>query len=181
MTKIDPFSPEAYKDFDDEMFKPEPPTINGLVEIAERLTPESLAASYAAKNNPQNNELYLKLSKSDYLKPEKQLLFLQMTEVFVSDIKKNLFLDQFTLNEKYPDFSLDNWVEYLSDRLVAAYIVKHRKVRMKSLAEMNLLDPGSSNKRDNLRMLKELDMDGSDKNKNIVIMRIPMKEGNTQI
>lgn len=145
-----------------------------LISLAKKTTPEAIAHSLDKERDPENNELYLNLMLAEYLNPEKKELFLSMTRLFISDPRTNLFLDQFALNEKYPRYTLDNWVDYLSDRIVTAYITKHRKVRMKSIAEMQLLDPDTSNKSQSLKMLKDLET--TKKDNNIVIYRIPLVE-----
>lgn len=147
---------------------------DSLISLAKKTTPEAVQHRLDKERDPENNELYLNLMLAEYLNPEKKELFLSMTRLFISDPRTNLFLDQFALNEKYPRFSLDNWVDYLSDRIVTAYITKHRKVRMKSIAEMQLLDPDTSNKSQSLKMLKDLETNKKDNN--IVIYRIPLVE-----
>ena len=145
-----------------------------LISLAKKTTPEAIQHRLGKERDPENNELYLNLMLAEYLDPNKKELFLAMTRLFVSDARTNLFLDQFALNEKYPRYTLDNWVDYLSDRIVTAYITKHRKVRMKSIAEMQLLDPDTSNKSQSLKMLKDLETNKKDNN--IVIYRIPLVE-----
>lgn len=147
---------------------------DSLEVLAENTTPVALEFAKMRKKDPKNNELYLNLAKATYLGSEQKVLFLNMTEKFLSDTKTNLFLDQFALNDKYPTYSLDNWVDYLSDRIVTKYIEKHRKVRMKSLAELQLLNPDTSNKTQSLKMLKDLETHKKDNN--IVIYRIPLIE-----
>ena len=145
-----------------------------LLSLAKKTTPEAIQHSLDKERDPENNELYTQLMLAEYLNPNKKELFLSMTRLFVSDTRTNLFLDQFALNEKYPRYTLDNWVDYLSDRIVTAYITKHRKVRMKSIAEMQLLNPDTSNKTQSLKMLKDLEI--TKKDNNIVIYRIPLVE-----
>ncbi len=150
-----------------------------VISLAKKTTPEAIQHTLDKERDPENNELYLNLMLAEYLNPEKKELFLAMTRLFISDTRTNLFLDQFALNEKYPRYTLDNWVDYLSDRIVTAYITKHRKVRMKSIAEMQLLDPDTSNKTQSLKMLKDLET--TKKDNNIVIYRIPLVENKEDI
>ena len=145
-----------------------------LLSLAKQTTPEAIQHHLDKERDPENNELYLNIMLAEYLDPNKKELFLSMTRLFISDPRTNLFLDQFALNEKYPRYTLDNWVDYLSDRIVTAYITKHRKVRMKSIAEMQLLNPDTSNKSQSLKMLKDLET--TKKDNNIVIYRIPLVE-----
>lgn len=145
-----------------------------VISLAKKTTPEAIQHKLDRERDPENNELYLNLMLAEYLNPEKKELFLAMTRLFISDPRTNLFLDQFALNEKYPRYTLDNWVDYLSDRIVTAYITKHRKVRMKSIAEMQLLNPDTSNKSQSLKMLRDLETNKKDNN--IVIYRIPLVE-----
>ena len=150
-----------------------------VISLAKKTTPEAIQHSLDKERDPENNELYLNIMLAEYLNPEKKELFLAMTRLFISDPRTNLFLDQFALNEKYPRYTLDNWVDYLSDRIVTAYITKHRKVRMKSIAEMQLLNPDTSNKSQSLKMLK--DLESNKKDNNIVIYRIPLVENKEDI
>ena len=150
-----------------------------LISLAKRTTPEAISNHLERLNDPENNELYVSLLEAEYLNPKQKELFLEMTRAFVSSSKTNLFLDQFALNELYPRYTLDNWVDYLSDRVVSSYITKHRKVRMKSIAEMHLLDPDTNNKTQSLKMLK--DLESNKKDNNIVIYRIPLVENKEDI
>lgn len=150
-----------------------------VISLAKKTTPEAVQHRLDKERDPENNELYLNIMLAEYLNPEKKELFLAMTRLFISDPRTNLFLDQFALNEKYPRYTLDNWVDYLSDRIVTAYITKHRKVRMKSIAEMQLLNPDTSNKSQSLKMLKDLEI--TKKDNNIVIYRIPLVENKEDI
>ena len=152
---------------------------DNLISLAKKTTKEAISHHLERLNDPENNELYVSLLEAEYLNPKQKELFLEMTRAFVKDSKTNLFLDQFALNELYPKYSLDNWVDYLSDRVVSSYITKHRKVRMKSIAELQLINPDTSNKAQSLKMLK--DLESTKKDNNIVIYRIPLVENKEDI
>ena len=154
-------------------------SFDNLISLAKKTTPEAISHHLERLNDPENNELYVSLLEAEYLNPKQKELFLEMTRAFVKDSKTNLFLDQFALNELYPKYSLDNWVDYLSDRVVSSYITKHRKVRMKSIAELQLINPDTSNKAQSLKMLKDLET--TKKDNNIVIYRIPLVENKEDI
>jgi hypothetical protein len=62
----------------------------------------------------------------------------------------------------------------LQDRIVKVYIQKHKRTLLKSAAEDNLADPTAKNKRDNLKLIENLEeKEQQDAQKNVVIIRIP--------
>ena len=94
--------------------------------------------------------------------------------MFLEDMHHNLFKNQFELKNRYPDASVDEWNDFLSDRIVSVYIKKHKRTLLKNTAEDNLADPFAKNKRDNLKLIENLEaQEQAEQNRNICIIRIP--------
>ena len=86
----------------------------------------------------------------------------------------NIFRNQFELHENYPDVSADEWNDFLNDRIVSTYLSRHKRTLLKSAAEDNLANPLAKNKRDNLKLIENIEQqERKEAQKNIVIMRIP--------
>ena len=86
----------------------------------------------------------------------------------------NIFRNQFQLAKNYPDYSVDEWNDFLNDRIVKVYITKHKRTLLKASAEDNLANPLAKNKRDNLKLIENLQaQEDSENAHNIVIMRVP--------
>lgn len=100
--------------------------------------------------------------------------YLYLAEVYMSSMQENIFLTQFDLHTKYSDITIDEWNDFLNDRIVSVYINKHKKTILRNAANANLADPTAKNKRDNLKLIENLqEQDKLDAQKNVVILRIP--------
>ena len=100
--------------------------------------------------------------------------YIHIAELYIENMQKNIFRDQFELNENYPEITIDEWNDFLSDRIVSTYIAKHKRTLLKSAAEMNLANPYGKNKKDNLQLIKNIEAaEQNEANKNICIIRIP--------
>jgi hypothetical protein len=54
------------------------------------------------------------------------------------------------------------------------YITKHKRTLLKTAAEDNLSNPNAKNKRDNLKLIENLEaQESKEAHKNVVIMRLP--------
>lgn len=114
------------------------------------------------------------LEQAEHLDSERKLKMIEIAEKYLSDMRDNIFRDQFELNDTYPSISIDEWNDFLADRIVNTYISKHKRTLLKNKAESSLATPQSKNKKDNLQLLKEMnDADSRENVSNIVIMRIP--------
>lgn len=122
----------------------------------------------------QVDPLISSLEQAEHLSDGKRERLIELGERYLSDMRENIFCDQFDLHEKYKSVSIDEWNDFLADRIVNTYISKHKRTLLKNKAESNLATPSGKNKRDNLQLLRELeDKEKNDNNNNIVIMRIP--------
>lgn len=100
--------------------------------------------------------------------------YIYISGVFMSDMKHNIFKSQFELHEDYSDISIDEWNDFLNDRIVATYLARHKRTLLKSAAEDNLANPLARNKRDNLKLIENIEeQEKMEAHKNIVILRIP--------
>jgi hypothetical protein len=100
--------------------------------------------------------------------------YITLAELYLSDMQDNIFSNQFKLAEKYDKATADEWNEFLSDRIVRTYIQKHKRTLLKAAAEDNLADPTAKNKRDNLKLIENIEeKEQQEAQKNVVIIRIP--------
>ena len=118
------------------------------------------------ENKDELNEIFAKAStlfdKSEY------------SRLYTQNLQDNIFRNQFELNQAYPKVSIDQWNDFLNDRIVSTYISKHKRTLLKSAAEDNLANPLAKNKRDNLQLIKNIEeQEQTDSKKNICIIRIP--------
>ena len=114
------------------------------------------------------------LEQAEHLDSERKAKMIEIANLYLSNMRDNIFSDQFDLNEAYPEISIDEWNDFLADRIVSTYVNKHKRTLLKNKAESSLATPESKNKKDNLQLLKEMnDADMKENVSNIVIMRIP--------
>ena len=114
------------------------------------------------------------LEQAEHLDDDRKAKMIEIAEKYLGQMRDNIFRDQFELNEAYPEISIDEWNDFLADRIVNTYINKHKRTLLKNKAESSLATPQSKNKKDNLQILKEMnDADSRENVSNIVIMRIP--------
>ena len=126
------------------------------------------------KREESNDPLTTSLEEATHIDEATKEKYLKITNLYLSDMQKNILLDQFELNKAYPDFTVDEWNDFLSDRIVSTYIAKHKRTLLKAAAEFNLAMPGTKNKRDSLQVIKNIeDKEQGEANKNVVILRIP--------
>lgn len=122
----------------------------------------------------QSDPLAESLKEATHLDEATRDRYIQIASVYTENMQKNIFRDQFELNENYPEITIDEWNDFLSDRIVSTYIAKHKRTLLKSAAEMNLANPYGKNKKDNLQLIKNIEAaEQSEANKNICIIRIP--------
>jgi len=114
------------------------------------------------------------LMSSTHIDDKKKTRYVYLASVFLEDMKTNIFKNQFELYEAYDDISADEWNDFLNDRIVSTYLSRHKRTLLKSAAEDNLANPLAKNKRDNLKLIENIErQEQSEAHKNIVIMRIP--------
>lgn len=114
------------------------------------------------------------LEQAEHLDSEKKAKMISIANLYLSNMRDNIFSDQFELNDAYPEVSIDEWNDFLADRIVSTYIGKHKRTLLKNKAESSLATPEGRNKKDNLQLLKEMsDAESRENVSNIVIMRIP--------
>lgn len=121
-----------------------------------------------------NDPLGVALKEATHIDEDTRNKYLEIANVYISDMGNNILKDQFELNKIYPKYSIDEWNDFLSDRIVSTYIAKHKRTLLKAAAEFNLALPGAKNKRDSLQLIKNIeDKEQGEANKNVVIIRIP--------
>lgn len=114
------------------------------------------------------------LLAATHITPTIKEKYAHMASVFLEDMRNNIFRNQFELEEEYPTISADEWNDFLNDRIVSTYLSRHKRTLLKSAAEDNLANPLAKNKRDNLKLIENIEREEQgDKEKNILIIRIP--------
>lgn len=114
------------------------------------------------------------IKEAAHLKEEVKEKYINLAACFLDDMQLNIFRNQFQLAKNYSKFSVDEWNDFLNDRIVKVYITKHKRTLLKASAEDNLANPLAKNKRDNLKLIENLQaQEDSENAHNIVIMRMP--------
>lgn len=114
------------------------------------------------------------LEQAEHLEDAKKKRMIEIAELYLGNMRENIFCDQFELHDEYPSVTIDEWNDFLADRIVNTYIGKHKRTLLKNKAESSLATPASKNKRDSLQLLREMESAEAKENvSNIVIMRIP--------
>lgn len=114
------------------------------------------------------------LKQAMHLKDEVKKRYIYIAGLYLEDMQRNIFKNQFELNKTYPTVSIDEWNDFLTDRIVSVYINKHKRTLLKAAAEDNLANPVAKNKRDNLQLIRNIEeQEQNEQNKNICIIRIP--------
>lgn len=122
----------------------------------------------------QDDPLTVALGEAAHLDDVKRAKYVKLAGLYLEDMHKHIFMNQFELNKKFPNYSVDEWNDFLTDRIVNVYINKHKRTLLKAAAEDNLSNPIAKNKRDNLQLIKNIEeQEQSEQNKNICIIRIP--------
>lgn len=114
------------------------------------------------------------LSEATHLDQPTKERYITLAKLYLSDMKVNILRDQFELSTQYPEATPDEWNDFLSDRIVATYVTKHKRTLLKAAAEFNLSLPGAKNKRDSLQLIRDIEnKEQGEQNKNICIIRLP--------
>lgn len=114
------------------------------------------------------------LKEAAHLDENTKNRYIHLAGLYLDNMVNNIFRNQFELSAEYEGTSIDEWNDFLADKIVSVYINKHKRTLLKSAAEDNLADPTSKNKRDNLKLIENLKAEeDAESNKNICIIRIP--------
>lgn len=114
------------------------------------------------------------LEQATHLDKSKRDRYIYLAQRYLEDMEKNIFRNQFELAKIYNDITIDEWNDFLGDRIVSVYIQKHKRTLLKAAAEDNLANPLAKNKRDNLQLIKNIEeQEQAESNKNICIIRLP--------
>lgn len=151
--------------------------IKELEELTDRKSERFRKAYYSnlkEKEETPTDPLALSLSQATHISDSTKEKYLEMANLYLADLANNIFKNQFELNSTYPSVTIDEWNDFLADRIVNTYIQKHKRTLLKAAAEDNLANPLAKNKRDNLQLIKNIEEKEKQESKqNIVILRIP--------
>lgn len=125
-------------------------------------------------NKNDEDPLTKALSEATHITDNLKKRYIYLAGIYLKDMYNNIFRNQFDLNKIYPDITADEWNNFLNDRIVSTYLSKHKRTLLKSAAEDNLANPLAKNKRDNLKLIENIEeQEKMEAQKNIVIIRIP--------
>ena len=154
--------------------EPEPFSSDTAMAILDKVSPEYREAKLTNNLKRPKTSLEEAIEVSGHLSKEKKHLFISLAHLYLEDMAHNIFKSQFDLAEDYPTYSIDEWQEFLTDRIVSVYIDKHKRTVLKTAAEDNLASPDAKNKRDSLKVIEAYEAkERKEAQKNVVIIRLP--------
>lgn len=154
--------------------EPEPISSDSTFSILDKVSPEYREAKLTNHTKRPKTSLEEAIEVSGHLSKDKKVLFTSLAQLYLTDMAHNIFKSQFDLSEDYPDYTIDEWQEFLTDRIVSVYIDKHKRTVLKTAAEDNLASPDAKNKRDSLKLIEAYEAkERKEAQKNVVIIRLP--------
>ena len=154
--------------------EPEPFSSEASLAILDKVSPEYREAKLTNHTKRPKTSLEEAIEVSGHLSKEKKALFISLAHLYLEDMAHNIFKSQFDLSKDYPLYSIDEWQEFLTDRIVSVYIDKHKRTVLKTAAEDNLASPDAKNKRDSLKLIEAYEAkERKEAQKNVVIIRLP--------
>ena len=109
---------------------------------------------------------------SDLLTEREKDKYLSMAERFLPDIKINLNKTSIELNEQYPDYSIEDWMEFVNVPAVSKYLNLLRNESISRSAETAMTDGSLAG----AKLKKIIESTSSDINSRYIIFRLPDKE-----
>lgn len=161
---------------EDVLFPTEEPSYDLLERESSEYKRAQVENEYLREEESKKDEdpLSKALMKATHITDDIKTRYIYLASVFLEDMKHNIFKNQFELHEDYKDITADEWNDFLNDRIVSTYLARHKRTLLKSAAEDNLANPLAKNKRDNLKLIENIEeQEKMEAHKNIVIIRIP--------
>lgn len=161
---------------EETLFPTEEPNYNLLERGSEGYRKAQFENEYIREEQSRKDEdpLSKALMEATHIGEDIKTRYIYLASVFLEDMRHNIFKNQFELHEDYSDVSADEWNDFLNDRIVSTYLARHKRTLLKSAAEDNLANPLAKNKRDNLKLIENIEeQEKMEAHKNIVILRIP--------
>lgn len=161
---------------EDNLFPTEEPDYNLLERSSSQYRKAKTENKYLREeiSNKDETPLSKALKEAAHLKDDVKQRYIYLAGIYLGDMKNNIFKNQFELHEDYDDITADEWNDFLNDRIVSTYLSRHKRTLLKSAAEDNLANPLAKNKRDNLKLIENIEeQEKLEAHKNIVIIRIP--------
>lgn len=112
------------------------------------------------------------LYNSTMIDQDKKEKYLDMAETFLEDLKLNINKTSIDLSEMYPQYSSEDWMEWLTFPAVSKYVNGYRKERITREAEI-AMTKGSVGAAKIKDIVTSKD---SDINSRYVVFRLPDKE-----
>ena len=109
---------------------------------------------------------------SDLLTEREKDKYLSMAERFLPDIKINLNKTSIELNEQYPEYSIEDWMEFVNVPAVSKYLNLLRNESISRSAETAMTDGSLAG----AKLKKIIESTSSDINSRYIIFRLPDKE-----
>jgi len=167
---------DTMKKEENNLFPTEEPNYDLLDRSSSEYRKAKVENEYIRETLSKEDETPLSkaLKEATHLADDLKKRYIYLAGIYLEDMKHNIFKNQFELHEAYDDISADEWNDFLNDRIVSTYLSRHKRTLLKSAAEDNLANPLAKNKRDNLKLIENIEeQEKLEAHKNIVIMRIP--------
>lgn len=109
---------------------------------------------------------------SDLLTESEKDKYLSMAEQFLPEIKNNLNKTSIELNEDYPDYTIEDWMDFINVPAVSKYLNTLRNENISRKAEMAMTDGSLAG----AKLKKIVESSNADINSRYIIFRLPDKE-----
>lgn len=127
---------------------------------------------------PKVHPLVADIKKNPNIKKDPEFLgrMVSLGELFVENLKENLILDGFELDEKYMTYNQDDWLTFLTLPPVSTYRKKNINALASVRAERELVD-GTSKIKDAMSLRDDIERrEAKESNAKFVIFRLPVKD-----
>lgn len=109
---------------------------------------------------------------SDVLAQDQKDKYLSMAELFLPELKKNLNRTSIELSELYPEYQLEDWMEFLAVPVVSKYLQTLRNESISRNAEQAMTEGSLAG----AKLKQIVDASSASINSRYIIFRLPDKE-----
>lgn len=109
---------------------------------------------------------------SDVLTQDQKDKYLSMAELFLPELKKNLNRTSIELSELYPEYQLEDWMEFLAVPVVSKYLQTLRNESISRNAEQAMTEGSLAG----AKLKQIVDASSASINSRYIIFRLPDKE-----
>lgn len=109
---------------------------------------------------------------SDVLTQDQKDKYLSMAELFLPELKQNLNRTSIELSELYPEYQLEDWMEFLAVPVVSKYLQTLRNESISRNAEQAMTEGSLAG----AKLKQIVDASSASINSRYIIFRLPDKE-----